>query len=133
MRRAATAGLEREIRRRTGLELDPYFSATKIRWLLDHVRGLERRVASGSIAFGTVDTWLLWKLTGGAVHATDPTNASRTLLYDTRRGRWHPRLLDLFGVPAALLPEVRPSSGSFGATVRGAPFPAGLPILVRQR
>jgi glycerol kinase len=109
--------------------LDPYFSATKVRWLLDHVRGLARRAASGALAFGTVDTWLLWRLTGGAVHATDPTNASRTLLYDVREGRWHPRLLHLFGVPSALLPEVRPSSGSFGATVRCAPFPAGVPIL----
>ena len=122
-------GLEPEVRRRTGLVLDPYFSATKVRWLLDHVPGLERRAGRGEIAFGTVDAWLVWRLTGGRVHATDPTNASRTLLYDVREHRFSRRLCDVFGVPPALLPEVRPSSGAFGETVRTGPFPAGLPIL----
>jgi glycerol kinase len=122
-------GLEPEVRRRTGLVLDPYFSATKVRWLLDRVPGLERRAERGDVAFGTVDAWLVWRLTGGRVHATDPTNASRTLLYDLRAGRFTPRLCALFGVPQAVLPEVRPTSGSFGETVRAGPFPAGLPIL----
>ncbi len=124
-------GLEPEIRRRTGLRLDPYFSATKLSWMLRHGAGAAAR--KGRLAFGTIDSWLLWKLTGGAVHATDPTNASRTLMFDIRRRRWDPRLLELFGVPAALLPEVMPSSGRFGVTrfgvtrgVRG--LPDGIPI-----
>jgi glycerol kinase len=122
-------GLEKEIRRRTGLLLDPYFSGTKIRWLLDSVRGLEGRAKRGEIAFGTVDTWILRHLTGGKVHATDPTNASRTLLYDVRAKRWSPRLCSVLGVPPALLPEVRPSSGSFGEVAGRGPLPAGVPIL----
>ena len=113
-------GLEPEIRRRTGLRLDPYFSATKVEWLLANVPGLRARARRGGIAFGTVDTWLLWRLTGGAVHATDPTNASRTLLYDIARRRWDERLLARFGVPASVLPQVLPSSGLFGLT-RGVP------------
>jgi glycerol kinase len=123
------AGLEPRFRRRTGLLLDPYFSGTKVRWLLDHVRGLERRALSGEIAFGTVDAWVLWHLTGGKVHATDPTNASRTLLYDIRARRWSPALCAALGVPTAVLPEVRPSAGSFGETGAGGPLPRGVPIL----
>ncbi len=121
-------GCAPEVRRRTGLVLDPYFSATKLEWLLRHVPGLRARARAGAIAFGTVDTWLLWKLTAGAVHATDPTNASRTMLFDLRRRRWDPALLARFGVPATALPEVRPSSGAFGVTrgVRG--LPDGIPI-----
>ncbi|HEY7727041.1 MAG TPA: glycerol kinase GlpK [Candidatus Eisenbacteria bacterium] len=122
-------GREPRIARRTGLRLDPYFSATKVEWLLRHRPPLRARARSGALAFGTVDTWLLWKLTRGRVHATDPTNASRTLLYDLRRLRWDPEMLGLFGLPDALLPDVRASSGPFGAT-RGVPgLPDGIPIL----
>jgi len=123
------AGQERFVARRTGLRLDPYFSATKVEWTLDHVPGARARARRGALAFGTVDTWLLWNLTGGQVHATDPTNASRTLLFDLRRLRWDLELAGLFRVPMELLPEVRPSSGAFG-TVRGVPgLPDGIPIL----
>jgi glycerol kinase len=121
-------GLEPEIRRRTGLVLDPYFSATKLSWLLAHVPGLAARARRGRVAFGTVDSWVLWRLTGGSVHATDPTNASRTMLYDIGHRRWDPSLLGRFGVPAAMLPEVKPSSGEFGHT-HGVPgLPGGIPI-----
>jgi len=107
---------------------DPYFSATKIEWLLAHharARTLARR---GRLAFGTVDSWLVWKLTGGAVHATDPTNASRTMLYGLRSRRWEPGLLARFGVPASALPEVRPSAGDFGRTRGTRVVPDGVPI-----
>ncbi len=121
-------GFAREARRRTGLVPDPYFSATKLEWLLGPGRGLAAGARRGALAFGTVDAWLLWRLTGGAVHATDPTNASRTLLFDITRRRWDQALLERFGVPRAVLPEVRPSSGRFGET-RGAGFlPDGVPI-----
>ena len=113
-------GAEPLVRRRTGLVLDPYFSATKLRWILDHVR------PRGRLAFGTIDTWLLWNLTGGRVHATDVTNASRTMLFDIDRREWSDELLRLFGIPRALLPEVRPSAGGFGVTDRrvlGAEIP----------
>jgi glycerol kinase len=109
---------------RTGLVLDPYFSATKLEWLLTE-GGVD--AANPDLAFGTVDSWVLWNLTGGAVHATDPSNASRTLLYDIRDRAWSEELCDLFGVPATCLPEVRPSSGRFGQTVEGA-LPAGIPV-----
>jgi glycerol kinase len=122
------AGKERAVARRTGLRLDPYFSATKIEWLLDHVPGARTRARRGALAFGTVDTWLLWKLTGGRVHATDPTNASRTLLLDLRRLRWDEDLAGLFRVPISLLPEVRPSAGDFGATLGVPSLPDGIPI-----
>ena len=122
------AGAEAEIRRRTGLVLDPYFSATKLEWMLRGDASLRAAARRGELAFGTVDSWLVWKLTGGAVHATDPTNASRTMLFDLRAARWSAPLLERFGVPARLLPEVRPSSGDFGTT-RGTGFlPDGLPI-----
>ncbi|MEB2284566.1 MAG: glycerol kinase [Polyangiaceae bacterium UTPRO1] len=110
------AGAEAGIRAKTGLVLDPYFSATKIAWILDHVRGARGRAAAGDLVFGTIDSWLVWKLTAGKVHATDPTNASRTLLYDIHARRWDPELLRTFDVPAVMAPEVRPSSGVFGAT-----------------
>jgi glycerol kinase len=119
-------GHEARVRAQTGLVLDPYFSGTKVRWLLDNVRGARERAAAGNLAFGTIDTWLLWKLTGGRVHATDPTNASRTLLFDIHARVWDPQLLALFDVPASLLPDVRPSSGVFGETtadVLGVPIP----------
>ena len=104
------------VRRRTGLLLDPYFSGTKIAWLLDNVPGARARAEQGELAFGTMDCFLLWRLTGGRVHATDVTNASRTLLFDIHRGDWDGELLNLLGVPRALLPEIRDSSGVFGAT-----------------
>ncbi len=124
----ARRGLQPEVRRKTGLVLDPYFSGTKVRWLLDHVRGLRRRAVAGEIAFGTVDSWLLWHLTGGSVHATDQTNASRTLLYNIRTRRWDPTLLRIFGVPQAILPEVRLSGAEFGRTAALGGLPAGIPI-----
>src|SRR5213592_3661617 len=117
-------GLEDVFRQKTGLVLDPYFSGTKLRWLLEHVPRAAERARAGALAFGTIDTWLMWKLTGGAVHATDPTNASRTLLFDIHAGAWDAALCDLLQVPAAVLPAVKPSSGEFGATeasVLGAP------------
>jgi glycerol kinase len=108
---------------RTGLLLDPYFSATKLAWLLDHVEGARARAEAGELACGTIDSFLLWRLTGGQVHATDATNASRTLLFDIHAQAWSPELLDLFRIPAALLPEVRDNSGAFGETaVLGPPI-----------
>jgi len=116
-------GLEPLVRERTGLVLDPYFSATKLRWLLDHVPGARERAARGELAFGTIDSWLLWKLTDGNVHATDASNASRTLLFDIHRGVWDDELLAAFDIPKGLLPEVKPSAGSFGqATEFGVPI-----------
>ncbi len=119
-------GLEPWVRSRTGLVLDPYFSATKLEWLLREVPGLRERAEAGDLAAGTIDAWLIWKLSGGRVHATDPTNASRTLLYNIDALDWDDELLRLFGVPRAILPEVRPSSGDFGetdASVFGRPVP----------
>ncbi len=113
------------IAERTGLVVDPYFSATKLEWMLRD-DALARRAEAGDLAAGTVDAWLVWHLTGGAVHATEPTNASRTMLYDIRERRWSAELCRLFGVPAALLPEVRHSSGDFGVSARevlGAEIP----------
>jgi glycerol kinase len=116
------------IRRATGLVCDPYFSATKLEWLLAHHPHARRLARAGRLAFGTVDTWLVWKLTGGAVHATDPTNASRTMLFGLRSRRWERDLLARFGVPAGVLPEVRPSAGDFGVT-RGLAFlPDRVPV-----
>jgi len=119
-------GHEAIIREHTGLVIDPYFSGTKLRWLLQHVPRARERAGRGELCFGTIDSWLMWKLTGGAVHATDPTNASRTLLYDIRANRWDPELCRLLDVPEAVLPTVKPSSGEFGRTDRavlGAPIP----------
>ncbi len=120
-------GLEPEVRRKTGLLLDPYFSATKLAWLLEHVDGAREAAGRGELAFGTVDSWLVWHLTGGRVHATDATNASRTLLFDIHDQRWDEELLETFGIPAAVLPEVRDSSGSFGETEPGL-FGRAIPI-----
>ena len=111
-------GHERLFRNRTGLVLDAYFSGTKIAWLLDHVKGLRRRAAKGEICFGTVDSWLVYKLTGGRVHVTDMSNASRTLLYNIRKNAWDPRLCDLLGVPGDVLPLVVQSSEVCGVTDR---------------
>ncbi|MBE2212622.1 MAG: glycerol kinase GlpK [Opitutaceae bacterium] len=119
-------GVEGVFRKRTGLVLDPYFSGTKLAWLLEHVSDARARAERGELAFGTVDTWLLWQLTGGRVHATDPSNASRTLLYNIHAHLWDDELLRLLDIPRAVLPEVRPSSGTFGtATVAAL---AGVPI-----
>ncbi len=119
------AGHEATVTARTGLLIDPYFCATKIAWLLDHVEGARKAAESGEIAFGTVDSWLLWRLTNG-VHATDATNASRTMLCDITTGAWDRELLDLFRVPASIMPEIRDSAGLFGHTAPelfGAPIP----------
>jgi glycerol kinase len=109
-------GLEDMIRRKTGLVIDPYFSATKVKWMLDNRPGLRSRAERGEIAFGTIDAWLLCCLTGGKVHVTDYSNASRTLLFNIRELRWDEDLLKLFEIPAAMLPEVRPSSMVYGET-----------------
>jgi glycerol kinase len=110
-----TAGHDKEIRKRTGLLLDAYFSGTKIAWILDNVPGVRARAEAGDLLFGTVDTWLIWKLTSGHnIHVTDPSNASRTLLYNIHTGKWDNDLLKLFRVPASLLPEVRTSSEVYG-------------------
>jgi len=111
------AGHEPAIAQCTGLLLDPYFSATKIAWLLDHVAGARDAARAGRLAFGTVDSFLLWRLTGGKVHATDATNAARTLLLDIREACWDPHLCELFGVPMALLAQVRDCAGDFGTTL----------------
>ena len=121
-------GAEPEIRRKTGLVVDAYFSGTKIRWLLDHDPALRPRAERGELCFGTVDTWLLWQLTGGAVHATDPSNASRTLCYDIHALRWDEGLCRILGVPMALLPEVKPSAGVFGESANAAWLPPGIPV-----
>lgn len=116
-----------DIASRTGLVNDPYFSATKLEWLLAQP-GVAERAARGELAFGTIDSWLIWHLTGGAVHATDPTNASRTMLWDIHEREWSAPLLGLFGVPQSMLPQVRRSSGSFGTTTRAA-IGLDIPIL----
>ena len=117
------------IYQRTGLVLDPYFSATKIRWLLEQDGSLRAQAEAGRIACGTIDSWLIWRLTGGRVHATDMTNASRTLLCDLKKASWDAELCQFFGVPMGLLPAIRPSAADFGAT-HGLDFlPADLPIL----
>ena len=109
-------GHEPEVAAKTGLILDPYFSATKVAWLLDEIPGARARAERGELAFGTVDSFLLWRLTGGKAHATDATNASRTLMYDIRAGRWDENLLSLLRVPAAVLPEVKDCAAEFGLT-----------------
>lgn len=125
--RLRKAGCEELIRSRTGLVLDAYFSGTKVRWLLDHVDGAREQAERGELAFGTVDSWLIWNLTAGRVHVTDVTNASRTLLYDIHRNEWDDELLDIFGVPRNLLPEVRSSSEEYAKTSEDA-FAPGVPI-----
>ena len=110
------SGCEPQVTARTGLVLDPYFSATKIAWLLDAVPGARAAAERGELAFGTVDSFLLWRLTNGTVHATDATNASRTMLYDIRKGEWDGDMLRLFNVPAAILPEVRDTAANFGSS-----------------
>jgi glycerol kinase len=119
-------GLDKTVQAKTGLVVDPYFSATKIEWLLDNVAGLRARAEQGDLAFGTIDTWLAWQLSGGKLHVTDPSNASRTMLYDIHRGEWDEELLKIFGVPRSMLPEVLPSSHVYGTTAKnvlGAEIP----------
>ena len=120
------AGVETEVQRRTGLLLDPYFSGTKLRWILDHIAGARARAERGELAFGTVDSWLIWNLTGGRVHATDVSNASRSLLLNLESADWDEEMLRLLDVPRAVLPEVLPSSALFGevtSPLAGWPFP----------
>lgn len=112
---------------RTGLLIDPYFSSTKLKWILDHVDGARQKARNGELLFGTVDTFLIWKLTGGKVHATDATNAARTMLYDIRKGRWSQTICDLFDIPIQMLPEVKDSADDYG-TCRPDLFGTGIPI-----
>jgi glycerol kinase len=120
-------GLAPRVRAATGLVIDPYFSATKLRWLLDHIPGARARAARGELAFGTVDSWLLWQLTGGRVHATDVSNASRTLIFDVRENRWSEDLLAQLDIPPALLPSVHPSAHAYGESDPGL-LGAAIPI-----
>ena len=122
------AGKEEMIRQKTGLLIDPYFSGTKVKWILDHVEGAREKAEQGELLFGTIDTWLIWKLTGGKVHATDYSNASRTLLYNIYDLCWDQELLELLTIPESMLPEVRPSSGDFGTTVAYHFFGVEVPI-----
>lgn len=136
-------GLEKLFREKTGLVIDAYFSGTKIRWLLDHVPGLRRRAEKGEICFGTIDSWLIWKLTGGASHTTDLTNASRTLVFNIRSKKWDPQLLKILKIPSTILPRVQNSGSVFGHTKQpknsdrpigslreqsGCGLPEGIPI-----
>ncbi|HZF73208.1 MAG TPA: glycerol kinase GlpK, partial [Gemmatimonadaceae bacterium] len=115
---------DRVIRRKTGLVLDAYFSATKVQWILQNVKGARAKAKAGELAFGTVDSWLVWNLTGGKVHVTDASNASRTMLFDISKGEWDDELLGIFGVPRSMLPEVRSSSEVYGVTrLLGTPIP----------
>ncbi|HRT08860.1 MAG TPA: glycerol kinase GlpK [Candidatus Paceibacterota bacterium] len=121
-------GCEAVFAEKAGLVLDAYFSGSKIRWLLDHAPGAKALAARGDLAFGTVDSWLIWNLTNGALHITDPSNASRTLLFNLHTGAWDEELLGILDIPRTLLPEVRPSSEIYGETARGlfdAPIPIG--------
>jgi glycerol kinase len=120
--------LRRHIADTTGLAADAYFSASKIEWILNKVPGARERAKRGELLFGTTDSWVLWNLTGGKVHATDYTNVSRTMLFDIRKLQWDARLLEFFNVPQALLPQVKPSSGVFGETVNLGNLPAGIPV-----
>ncbi|WP_116134540.1 glycerol kinase GlpK [Tropicimonas sp. IMCC34043] len=122
------AGHEPMVTLRTGLLLDPYFSATKLKWLLDHVEGARAAAEAGDLLFGTVDSFLIWKLTGGRVHATDATNAARTMLYDIRKGRWSTTICGLLDIPPQMLPEVRDSAAEFGVTSADL-FGREIPIL----
>ena len=122
-------GLENKFRQKTGLVLDPYFSGTKIQWILGHVPGVRKRALRGDICFGTVDSWLIWKLTGGKSHATDVTNASRTLIFNIKDFKWDFELLKILKIPSDILPRVYHSGAVFGQTARGAAgLPAGIPI-----
>ena len=122
------SGYENTIKAKTGLLIDPYFSGTKVKWILDNVHGARERAENGELCFGTIDTWLIWNLTGGQVHATDYSNASRTMLFNINSLEWDNELLELLDIPRALLPEVKPSSSIFGYTdtkILGASLPIG--------
>lgn len=123
----AASGWSEKIRQKTGLVPDAYFSGTKLRWILDKVPGARRGAEEGRLLFGTIDSWLIWKLTGGRAHVTDVTNASRTMLFDIRRLRWDPELLELFGIPEQMLPRVQPSSCIYGETEPGL-FGGKIPV-----
>ena len=120
--------LESRFRNKTGLVLDPYFSGTKITWMLDHVKGLREKARKGRVLFGTIDTWLIWKLTGGHSHATDFTNASRTLLFNIKAKKWDDELLRYIRIPKSILPEAKESGALFGQTVKKGPVASGIPI-----
>lgn len=122
------AGHEEIFRNTTGLVIDAYFSGTKVKWLLDNVQGARTFAESGKLLFGTIDTWILWKLTGGAAHATDFTNASRTLMFDIRKKTWSRELLEILSVPVKVLPEVLPSAATFGRTKNAPGLPDGIVI-----
>ncbi len=123
-------GLEHSFKNKTGLVLDPYFSGTKIKWLLDNVKGLRARAQKGAIAFGTIDSWLIWKLTGGQSHTTDVTNASRTLVFNIRDLKWDKELLKILNIPQTILPKVKDSGSHFGETLKADHgFPDGIPIM----
>ncbi len=123
------AGWQKEITQRTGLLLDPYFSGTKIEWMLKHRKGAKTLAQKGRLRFGTIDTWIMWKLSQGRIHATDHSNASRTLLYNLKTKSWDPKLLKLFSVPAACLPEIKASADHYGETGASSALGAGVPIL----
>jgi glycerol kinase len=125
--RLKEAGLEPLLQAKTGLLLDPYFSATKIRWILDNVAGARAKAERGELAFGTIDSWLVWNLTGGKLHITDVSNASRTMLFDIERQQWDDELLALFDIPAAIMPSVKSSSEIYGTT-RNSDVGEGIPI-----
>jgi glycerol kinase len=120
-------GLDDKIQEKTGLIIDAYFSATKIKWILDHVEGAREKADQGFLLFGTIDTWLIWNLTGGKVHVTDVTNASRTMLFNIHSLSWDQELLDLFEIPTSMLPEPKSCSEVYGET-SGALFAARIPI-----
>lgn len=121
-------GWQDYIREVTGLVIDPYFSGTKIKWILDHVEGSRERAKKGELLFGTIDTWLIWKLTNGQVHVTDYTNASRTMLFDIQKLDWDEKLLNLLDIPREILPEVRSSSEVYGYTQSVSGQEVGIPI-----
>lgn len=123
-----TAGYEQTIREKTGLLIDPYFSGTKVKWILDNVEGAREKAEKGDLLFGTIDTWLIWKFSGGKVHVTDYSNASRTLMYNIHELKWDDELLDILSVPSSMLPEVRPSSEIYGYTVDYHFFGQNIPI-----
>jgi glycerol kinase len=122
------AGEADRLRERTGLPVDAYFSATKIEWILQNVPGALEKARAGKLLFGNTDSWVLWKLTGGKVHATDYTNASRTMLFNLATMAWDEEILQGFGIPSSMLPEIKPSSGIVGETVEIGELPAGIPI-----
>ena len=126
--RMVEAGHEETITAKTGLLFDPYFSSTKLKWILDQNEGSRERARNGELLFGTVDTYIIWRLTGGAVHATDATNACRTMLYDIEKGRWSTTICEMFDIPMEMLPEVKDSNGDFGVT-RSDLFGREIPIL----